>query len=365
VRLGEQSGEPPEVPAVGRTVAPARPGPATRRRGADPGAPHTDLPVQVPDQSCGPLAAEHLPDHRSRLRTASAAASSRSARRTHSAAYGRRSPDRCPVAFSFATAWFRLTPIRRTSPAARISSVSACRNGASAGFISPRAAANVACAAYAPLAIPACAADSPTSPYSSSVSPNRTLRARRTACRDRRRDLAAILRGPPRAAATPSSAANARAMPSAVRRNPPLLFSAIYYTLSPVGLAAIISTGTAPGPHLNVPTVNILFPSKLRAVRNCPPSTSRCMVPRHERHLTGNNAELRDPPAITLPPGHAFSDSRNMQSKGVHGSSQQFSRVRPDAHFSSVPRLAKHCHSISTVPVRHLPACDGLRTLSP
>ena len=34
-------------------------------------------------------------------------------------AYGRRSPDHCPVAFSFATAWLRLTPILRTSSAAR------------------------------------------------------------------------------------------------------------------------------------------------------------------------------------------------------------------------------------------------------
>ncbi len=61
-------------------------------------------PVQVADQSCGLLAAEHLPDHRRRLRTDSAAASSRSALRTLSAAYGSKSPDRCPVAFSFATA---------------------------------------------------------------------------------------------------------------------------------------------------------------------------------------------------------------------------------------------------------------------
>jgi integrase len=34
-------------------------------------------------------------------------------------AYGSRSPERCPVAFSFATAWFKLVPIRRTSPDAR------------------------------------------------------------------------------------------------------------------------------------------------------------------------------------------------------------------------------------------------------
>ena len=61
-------------------------------------------PVEVPDQSRGPLSAEHLPDHRRRLRTASAAASKRSTLRKLSAAYGRRSAERCPVAFSFATA---------------------------------------------------------------------------------------------------------------------------------------------------------------------------------------------------------------------------------------------------------------------
>jgi hypothetical protein len=48
----------------------------------------------------------------------------------------------------------------------------------------------------------------------------------------------------------------------------------------------------------------------------------------------------------------------------VHESSQQFSRVWPDAISHQLPRLAKHCHSIPTAPVRHLPACDGLRTLS-
>jgi hypothetical protein len=63
-----------------------------------------------------------LRDHRSLRRISWAAASSRSARRTNAAAYRSRSPERCPVAFSFATAWFRLTPIRRTSPAARMNS---------------------------------------------------------------------------------------------------------------------------------------------------------------------------------------------------------------------------------------------------
>jgi hypothetical protein len=61
-------------------------------------------PVQVADQPVRPCSAEHLPDHRRRLRTISAAASSRSALRKLSAAYGRRSAERCPVAFSFATA---------------------------------------------------------------------------------------------------------------------------------------------------------------------------------------------------------------------------------------------------------------------
>ena len=88
VRLGEQSGDPPEVPAAIRAkrwlelsrVAPS--GDEVRV----PVLLAAAWPVQVPDQSCGPLAAEHLPDHRSRLRTASAAASSRCALRAHSAA---------------------------------------------------------------------------------------------------------------------------------------------------------------------------------------------------------------------------------------------------------------------------------------
>ena len=88
MRLGEQPGKPPEVPL-----------PAGAESGLQFGwvAPPGDQvwvavllaaagPIQVPDEACGPLAAEHLPDHRSRLRTASATASSRSARRAHSAA---------------------------------------------------------------------------------------------------------------------------------------------------------------------------------------------------------------------------------------------------------------------------------------
>ena len=39
-----------------------------------------------------------------------------------------RSPAGCPVAVSFAAAWVKLTPMRWTSPAARISSISACRS---------------------------------------------------------------------------------------------------------------------------------------------------------------------------------------------------------------------------------------------
>ena len=68
-----------------------------------------------------------------------------------SAAYGRRSPARCPVAFSFATAWLRFTPIRRTSPDARISSASASTQRRTADEAAPpRAAARAASAAYAP-----------------------------------------------------------------------------------------------------------------------------------------------------------------------------------------------------------------------
>ena len=88
VRLDEQPGEPPEVPPPAGTdrwlqfgrVPP--PGDQVRVAVLLEAA----WPVQVPDQPGGLLAAEHLPDHRSRLRTASAAASSRCARRAHSAA---------------------------------------------------------------------------------------------------------------------------------------------------------------------------------------------------------------------------------------------------------------------------------------
>ena len=61
---------------------------------------------QVVDQPLDPLPArfDDLPDHRRRLRMCSAAASRRSALRRLSAAYGTRSPERCPVALSFATA---------------------------------------------------------------------------------------------------------------------------------------------------------------------------------------------------------------------------------------------------------------------
>jgi hypothetical protein len=63
-------------------------------------------PEQIPDQPADPRPARiaDLGDHRSLLRISSVAASSRSARRRLSAAYGRRSPERWPVAFSFATA---------------------------------------------------------------------------------------------------------------------------------------------------------------------------------------------------------------------------------------------------------------------
>jgi hypothetical protein len=61
---------------------------------------------QVVDESPNALPARiaDLGDHRSLLRTSSAATSSRAARRRLSAAYGRRSPEGWPVAFSFATA---------------------------------------------------------------------------------------------------------------------------------------------------------------------------------------------------------------------------------------------------------------------
>ena len=88
VRLGEESGEPPVIAAA--TGAQwwlqfdwcAPPGDDVRV----PVLLTPAGPVQVPDQACGLVAAEHLADHRRRLRTASAAASSRSARRTLSAA---------------------------------------------------------------------------------------------------------------------------------------------------------------------------------------------------------------------------------------------------------------------------------------
>ena len=71
----------------------------------------------------GPVAGPRGPGarmaRRNLVRRSSPAASSRAARRMLSSAYRGRSPDHCPVAFSRATAWFRLTPIRRTSSAAR------------------------------------------------------------------------------------------------------------------------------------------------------------------------------------------------------------------------------------------------------
>jgi hypothetical protein len=69
--------------------------------------------------------------HRSVFRSCSATASRCSARRTQTRAHGTSSPGSCPVAFSFATAWLRLTPMRRTSRAARISSAGASWNSAS------------------------------------------------------------------------------------------------------------------------------------------------------------------------------------------------------------------------------------------
>ena len=64
--------------------------------------------------------------------------------RLHMRAAGARSSPRCPVEFSRATAGFKLTPIRRTSPVARINSISASRKGEPTGFAGLRAAASAA-----------------------------------------------------------------------------------------------------------------------------------------------------------------------------------------------------------------------------
>ena len=124
--------------------------------------------------------------HRRAFRTSSAAASSRSARRRLSRAYGRRSPERWPVALSFATAWFRFTPILRTSPEARISSPSASRKAVLPAADPPCAAAKVTSAAYAPRARPDRVAASSSSSNSSSVRRNSTLCGRLPPCFDRR-----------------------------------------------------------------------------------------------------------------------------------------------------------------------------------
>lgn len=122
-------------------------------------------PEQVVDQPGDSFPARtDLPDHcRILFRTSSAAWSRSRARRMLSAAYGRRSPLRWPVALSFATAWLRLTPMRRTSPAARMNSPSASRSGDSPTTAPLRAADKTTCAAYAPLASPARSAAAPTS----------------------------------------------------------------------------------------------------------------------------------------------------------------------------------------------------------
>src|SRR6266702_8742401 len=104
--LFQQPGQPPEVPVAIRApqwfqlgrVAP--PGDKVRIGVLLAAA----SPVEVVDQARRGSPAEHLPDHRMCRRTFSAAASRRSALRKLSAAYGRRSAERCPVAFSFATA---------------------------------------------------------------------------------------------------------------------------------------------------------------------------------------------------------------------------------------------------------------------
>ena len=78
--------------------------------------------------------------------------------------------------------------MRRTSPAARISSISISSSGSWPLIVVPFAAAAItACAAYARRAIPACPAASTRMAYSSPLSVNSTVRVRGTGCRARRR----------------------------------------------------------------------------------------------------------------------------------------------------------------------------------
>jgi len=78
--------------------------------------------------------------------------------------------------------------MRRTSPAARISSISTSSSGSWPLIVVPfAAAASAACAAYARRAIPARPAASTRIAYSSPVSVNSTTRVRGTGCRARRR----------------------------------------------------------------------------------------------------------------------------------------------------------------------------------
>jgi hypothetical protein len=85
----------------------------------------------------------------------------------------------CPVAFSVATACPTLVLMRRTSPAACISSVSTCSSGSWPVMALRFAAAVItALAAYAARASPACLAASVMMAYSSPLSVISTRRAR-------------------------------------------------------------------------------------------------------------------------------------------------------------------------------------------
>jgi hypothetical protein len=101
-------------------------------------------------------------------------------------AYQSRSPDRCPVAFSFVTAWLRLTPTRRTRLAARTSSRSASLSGASGPVSLPVTWASTTWAANAPRASPARPAASSSAANSVSVNEKCTRKDRPGCCRARR-----------------------------------------------------------------------------------------------------------------------------------------------------------------------------------
>ena len=91
------------------------------------------------------------------------------------------------MAVSLAIAWSMLVVMRRTSPAARISSVSTSSSGSWPLIALPFAAASsTTVATYARRAIPARPAASMRCAYSSPLSVNSTPRVRGTGCRARR-----------------------------------------------------------------------------------------------------------------------------------------------------------------------------------